>query len=70
MVKNQLTNDALRLLLELDGGDVIPPLVDVTDVVELPALVVKAVRDLVADDHPDAAKVQALREKFVVKWRL
>ena len=48
----------------------IPPLVDVADVVELSALVVEAVRDLVADDDADAAEVQALRKVLVVERRL
>ena len=66
----ELTDDALRLLLELCGRGVVPPLVDVADVVELSALVVEAVRDLVADDDADAAEVQALREVLVVERRL
>ena len=45
----------------------VPPLVDVAEVVELAALVVEAVRDLVADDDADAAVVERLREVLVVE---
>ena len=47
----------------------VPPLVDVPQRVELPALVVEAVRDLVADDDADAAVVERAREVLVVeRW--
>lgn len=38
-----------------------------TQVVELPSLVVEAVRDLVTDDDPDPAVVERLREVLVVE---
>ncbi len=69
-MNDPFTYDALCLLLKFDRGRVIPPLVDVTDVVELPALVVEPVRDLVTDDHADATEVQALWEELMVKRRL
>ena len=69
-VDDHFTYDALRLLLKFYRGGVVPPLIDVADVVELPALVVEAVRNLVADDHADAAEVQALREELVIEWWL
>ena len=64
------TDDALFPPLEVDRGLVVPPLVDVAEVVELSALVVEAVGDLVADDDADAAVVQRLREVLVVERRL
>ena len=48
----------------------VPPLVDVAEVIELSALVVEAVGDLVADYDADAAVVQRLREVLVVERRL
>ncbi len=64
-----LTNDALLPLLELSEGFNVPPLLDVAQVVELPALVVEAVRDLVPNDDTDTAVVQGLGEVFVVeRW--
>ena len=48
----------------------VPPLVDVAEVVELAPLVVEAVRDLVPDDDADAAVVERLREVLVVERRL
>ncbi len=48
----------------------VPPLIDVSDVVELSAFVVEAVGDLVADDNPDPAVVEALGKELVVEWRL
>jgi hypothetical protein len=69
-VDGHFTYDALGFFLKLYRGGMIPPLVDVADVVELPALVVEAVRDLVAYDHANPAKVQALWEELVIEWRL
>ena len=48
----------------------VPPLVDVAEVVELAPLVVEAVRDLVPDDDANAAVVERLREVLVVERRL
>ena len=64
------TDDALFPALEVDGGLVVPPLVDVAEVVELAPLVVEAVRDLVPDDDSDAAVVERLREVLAVEVRL
>ena len=64
------TDDALFPALEVDGGLVVPPLVDVAEVVELAPLVVEAVRDLVPDDAADATVVERLREVLVVERRL
>ena len=64
------TDNALLPPLEVDRGLVVPPLVDVAEIIELAALVVEAVRDLVADDDADAAVVERLREVLVVEWGL
>ena len=45
----------------------VPPLVNVAQGVDLPAPVVEAVSDLVADDHADAAVVQRAGEVLVVE---
>ena len=48
----------------------VPPLVDVAEVVELAPLVVEAVRDLVPYDDADATVVERLREVLAVEVRL
>ena len=65
-----LVDDALGAPAERLHRGIIPPLLQIAVFVELAALVVEAVRDLVADDDPDAAEVQALREVLVVERRL
>ena len=53
-----LPDDARRLVQKLLEGLRLPPVPEVAVGVVLPALVVEAVRDLVADDPADAAVVQ------------
>ena len=52
--------------LELDNGGVVPPVTHVADLVELPALVVEGVAQLVPHHHADRTVVDAPR----VLWRI
>ena len=47
--------------LELEFGGVVPPVAHVADLVELPALVVESMTQLVAHDDADGAVVDAPR---------
>ena len=60
-----LPDDARRLVQKLLEGLRLPPVPEVAVGVVLPALVVEAVRDLVADDPPDAAVVEVGRPVLV-----
>ena len=70
LVPRVLIDDALGALAERPDRRVVPPLHHVAVLVELPALVVEAVGDLVADHHADAAVVQRLGKVLRVEQRL
>ena len=70
LVGRVLVDDALGALAERLHRHVVPPLLEVAVAVELAALVVEAVRDLVADDDADAAVVERLGELAAVEQRL
>jgi hypothetical protein len=65
-----LVNDTLGPVVEPLRRFMVPPLIDVAHVVELPSLVVKAVGDFVPDDNANATVVQALGKELVVERRL
>ncbi len=70
LVLRVLVHDAGGGLAKVPDRLVVPPLLEVALLVELAALVVKAVGDLVADYHADAAVVQRLGEVLAVEQRL
>ena len=70
LVLGVLVNDALRPAPELLDGHVVPPLLQVSLLIELPALVVEAVSYFVPDHHPDPAVVEALGKVSTVEQRL
>lgn len=65
-----LVDHALGALLERSDRRVVPPLHHVAVLVELSALVVEAVRDLVSDDNADAAVVERFGKAAAVEERL
>lgn len=67
LVARVLIDDALRPFAKgLDGG-IVPPLHHVALLVELPALVVESVGNLVANDHSDSAVIQGLGKVLAVE---
>src|SRR5258708_14980602 len=62
--------NAARAGLEFLAVSVSPPVAEVTGAVELAALIVEAMREFVANDHPDAAKVHGFIFSLVEERRL
>lgn len=65
-----LLDQTFGLLLEVLDGVIAPPFVQVAVLVEQPAFVVEAMRQLMPDDDADPAVVQTLREVTVIERRL
>ena len=66
----EFVHELLRARLELGGVRLGPPVGEVAIGVVEPAPVIEAVRDLVADDHADAAVVDRVVERRVEERRL
>ena len=62
--------DALHTIVKIGQVLLFPPVVEISVAIKLAALVVKAVGDFVANDHPDTAVVHCGRLVFVEKGRL
>ena len=65
-----LVNDTLGSIMKSLRRFVVPPLVDVAQVIELSTFIVESVCDFVTYDYSDTSVIQAFGEMFVVKWRL
>ena len=65
-----LVNDALGFGMKPFRGLVIPPLIDVTHMIELSSFVIESVSDFVSYDHTNAAIVDALWKMLMIKRRL
>src|SRR5208283_6054506 len=65
LVRNALA--ALLVLFGILGG---PPIAQVAVSVELPSLIVEAMREFVANHHPDRAVIHRVIQVLLEKWRL
>ena len=65
-----VTDDALRLVPEAVGAEVIPPLIDVSLFVKLLSFIVETVSDLVTNHHADPAEVERFGKELSLRVTL